>query len=153
MATSTSSTPTRNDVRPEGTARSTAEAGRLARAQPAVLLAFRVVVAVLFVLHPINMLGLLDGSDPEPAMAALSLVEILLVTLVAAGLFARQAAFLLSGMMAFAFFVMHLPGGWNWLENGGEAPALYCWIFLLLFVLGPGPLSLDQRRTGRGAGR
>lgn len=153
MATSTSSTTTRDDVRPQGAARDAEGAGRLVRAQPAVLLAFRLVVAVLFVLHPVNTLGLLDGSDPEPAMAALSLVEILLVTLVAVGLFARQAAFLLSGMMAFAFFVIHLPGGWNWLDNGGEAPALYCWIFLLLFVLGPGPLSLDRRRTSRGAGR
>lgn len=150
MVTSTSSTTARNDVRPEAIA--TDVPGRLDRARPAILLAFRIVVAVLFALHPVNTLGLLDGSDPEVAMAALSLVEILLVALVAVGLFARQAAFLLSGMMAFAFFVMHLPGGWNWLENGGEAPALYCWIFFLLFVLGPGPLSLDQHRAGRGSG-
>lgn len=152
MTTSTSSASARNDARPLTTgqaAPATNEAGRLDRAQPAILLAFRIVVAVLFVLHPVNTLGLLDGSDPEVAMAAISLVEIVLVTLVAIGLFARPAAFLLSGMMAYAFFVIHLPGGWNWLENGGEAPAVYCWVFLLLFVLGPGPLSLDRRRAAR----
>ena len=53
-------------------------------------------------------------------------------------------------MMAFAFFVIHLPNGWNWLDNGGEPPALYSWVFLLLFVLGPGPISLDRRRDDRG---
>lgn len=157
MATTTNSTTAQNDVRPGGDARNVDQAGRLTRVQPAILLAFRVVIAVLFVLHPVNVLGLLDGSNPGTAMAALSLVEILLIALVAVGLYARQAAFLLSGMMAFAFFVIHLPGGWNWMENGGETPALYCWVFLLLFVLGPGPLSLDQRRAAsradKGAGR
>lgn len=122
-------------------------AGLLARVRPATLLAFRLVVAVLFVLHPVSMLGLLDGSNPPLFMAVVSLVEIVLVALVAAGLFARPAAFLLSGMLAYAFFAVHLPGGWNWMENGGEPAALYSWIFLLLCVLGPGPLSLGGRRA------
>ena len=37
----------------------------------------------------------------------------ILVSLVALGLYARAAAFLLSGMMAFAFFFVHVPQGWN----------------------------------------
>ena len=123
----------------------------LTRSRPWALLAFRIVVSILFTLHPIGTLGLLDGSSPSGAMAAISAVEILLIALVALGWYARGAAFLLSGMMAFAFFAIHLPGGWNWMENGGEPPALYCWIFLLLFVFGPGPISLDRRRIGRAA--
>lgn len=120
----------------------------LRRARPAILLAFRCVVTVLFLLHPVSALGVLDGSTPEVPMVAISAVEILCVLLVAVGLFTRPAALLLSGMMAFAYFVIHLPGGWDWMENGGEPAALYSWVFLLLFVLGPGPLSLDRRRLG-----
>ncbi|MEJ2864738.1 DoxX family protein [Actinomycetospora flava] len=137
----------------ETTARVDSSARRsdtLRYAQPAVLLAFRCVVTVLFLLHPVGMLGLLGGEAPGGVMVAISVVEIVCVLLVAVGLFARPAAFLLSGMLAFAYFVIHLPGGWNWMDNGGEPAALYSWIFLLLFVLGPGPLSLDGRRR-RGA--
>lgn len=125
--------------------RASRSADRLTRALPWVLLAFRCVVAVLFVLHPLDTLGLLGNPGPGGVMPAAFVVEILLVSLVALGLHARIAAFLLSGMMAFAYFVVHLPQGWNWLENGGEPAALYSWIFLLLSVLGPGPLSLGRR--------
>jgi putative oxidoreductase len=120
--------------------------------RPWALLAFRCSVTVLFLLHPVGALGVLDGSAPTAPMIAISAVEIVAVLLVAVGLYARTAAFVLSGMMAFAFFVVHLPAGWNWLDNGGEPAALYSWVFLLLVVLGPGPLSLDRRRTGQAAG-
>jgi putative oxidoreductase len=122
----------------------------LVRAQPWTLLAFRCAVAALFVLHPLTSVGLVGGESWGGFMVAVSVVEIVLIALVAVGFHARVAAFLLSGMMAFAFFVIHLPNGWNWLDNGGEPPALYSWVFLLLFVLGPGPISLDGRRVGRG---
>jgi putative oxidoreductase len=122
----------------------------LVRAQPWTLLAFRCAVAVLFVLHPLTSLGLLGGEFRGGFMVAVSVVEIVLIVLVAVGFYARVAAFLLSGMMAFAFFVIHLPNGGSWLDNGGEPPALYSWVFLLLFVLGPGPISLDRRRVDRG---
>ena len=118
----------------------------LHRVRPWVLLAFRGVVTVLFLLHPIDMIGLFGGECPGGVMVAISVVEIVAVLFVAVGLFARPAAFLLSGMLAFAYFVIHLPDGWNWMENGGEPAALYSWIFLVLFVLGPGPLSLDRLR-------
>lgn len=119
--------------------------GARTRALPGVLLAFRCVVAVLFVLHPLDTSGLLGNPGPGGVMPAVFIVEIALVALVALGLHARIAAFLLSGIMAFAYFIIHLPQGWNWLENGGEPAALYSWIFLLLSVLGPGPLSLGRR--------
>jgi putative oxidoreductase len=122
----------------------------LVRAQPWTLLAFRCAVAILFVLHPLTALGLLGGESWGGVMVAVSVVEITLIVLVAVGFHARVAAFLLSGMLAFAFFVMHLPDGWNWLDNGGEPAALYSWVFLLLFVIGPGPISLDRRRIDRG---
>lgn len=145
-STDTASTTTGLDVRPREP-----RGRRLERARPATLLAFRCAVAALFVLHPLDGLGLLGGGPPTALLFGICLVEIALIALVVLGLFARAAAFLLSGLMAFAFFVVHLPGGWNWLENGGEPPALYAWIFLLLVVVGPGPLSLDRLRAGPAA--
>jgi putative oxidoreductase len=45
--------------------------------------------------------------------------------------------------MAFAYFAVHQPRGLLPLQNDGEPAALYCWIFLLIAILGPGPFALD----------
>jgi putative oxidoreductase len=66
------------------------------------------------------------------------------------GLFARPVAFLLSGEMAVAYFMAHLPQGLFPIANGGEAAILYCFVFLLLAAAGPGPLSLDNLLRNRG---
>jgi putative oxidoreductase len=65
-----------------------------------------------------------------------------------AGLYTRATAFVLSGMMAVAYFMAHAPQG-NVLApmlNGGELAALYSFIFLLFAVTGAGALSLDERK-------
>lgn len=69
--------------------------------------------------------------------------------LIAVGLFTRAAAFVLSGVMAFAYFTVHAPLGWNPLQNMGEPAALYSWIFLLLCVVGGGRYAVDALRTTR----
>jgi putative oxidoreductase len=65
------------------------------------------------------------------------------------GLFSRPAAFVLCGDMAVAYFMQHLPRGWLPLLNGGELAVLYCFVFLHLWIAGPGPWSVDaqMRRT------
>jgi putative oxidoreductase len=71
------------------------------------------------------------------------------------GLFTRPVAFILSGMMAVAYFQMHLAtaltkgnAGWFWPlaqgGNGGELAALYCFVFLLFAVAGGGEWGLDR---------
>jgi putative oxidoreductase len=52
-------------------------------------------------------------------------------------------AFILSGEMAVAFFMMHFPKGFLPIRNGGELAVLYCFAYLYLSVAGPGPLSVD----------
>jgi putative oxidoreductase len=64
--------------------------------------------------------------------------------LIGLGLFTRFAAFILSGEMAFAFFLAHFPQGWNPVSDGGETSVLFCFIFLYLAAAGPGPLSLRR---------
>jgi hypothetical protein len=61
--------------------------------------------------------------------------------------FTRPVAFILSGNMAVAYFMGHASKGFFPLLNGGDAAVLYCFIFLLLFVAGPGRWSLDAELT------
>ncbi|WP_188574785.1 DoxX family protein (plasmid) [Tistrella bauzanensis] len=59
------------------------------------------------------------------------------------GLFARPVAFLLSGLMAFAYVIVHSPQGFFPVLNHGEAAILYCFLFLYIAAAGPGSLSID----------
>jgi putative oxidoreductase len=59
------------------------------------------------------------------------------------GLFTRPVAFVLCGEMASAYFLGHFPHGFLPIRNGGELPVLYCFIFLLFAVAGPGTPSVD----------
>ncbi len=73
--------------------------------------------------------------------AVLELVGGLLILV---GLFTRPVAFLLSGLMAVAYFMAHAPQGFLPLQNGGETAVLYCFVFLFLSVAGSGEWSLDR---------
>ena len=83
-------------------------------------------------IHPLSLLGLAG------------MLELVGGALLLLGLFARPAAFLLSGEMAVAYFMMHAPQGFYPIANGGEAAILYCFVFLLIALTGPGPLSIDD---------
>ena len=72
------------------------------------------------------------------------LFELVCGALVVIGLLTRPAAFLLSGVMAVAYFYAHAPGGFYPILNGGELAVLYCFIFLYLAAAGAGPWSLDR---------
>ncbi len=60
------------------------------------------------------------------------------------GLFTRPVAFVLSGLMAFAYFIAHAPQGFWPLLNRGELAVLYCFVFLYFAAAGGGPWSLDE---------
>lgn len=65
--------------------------------------------------------------------------------LVLLGLFTRPVAFILSGEMAFAYFMAHFPHNHVWpiLNHGNEA-VLFCFVFLYLSAAGGGTVSLDR---------
>jgi putative oxidoreductase len=65
------------------------------------------------------------------------------------GLFTRPVAFLVSGEMAFAYFMGHAPQGFWPVLNQGAPAILFCYIWLYISSAGPGPWSLDalRRRT------
>ena len=64
------------------------------------------------------------------------------------GLFTRPVAFVLSGLLAFAYFMGHAGKGFVWspMMNGGESAVLFCFVFLYLAVAGGGVWSLDAKR-------
>src|SRR3954465_5630944 len=70
-------------------------------------------------------------------------IELIGGLLIAIGLFTRAAAFIASGMMAVAYFMVHAKGGFFPLINRGEAAVIYCFTFLFICFYGPGWLSLD----------
>lgn len=78
------------------------------------------------------------------------LLELIGGALLLVGLFSRPVAFILSGQMAFAYFIAHAPKNLFPALNGGDAAILYCFIFLYIAFAGPGPWSIDAQR-GRGA--
>jgi len=60
------------------------------------------------------------------------------------GLFTRPVAFVLSGLMAFAYFIAHAPQGFWPIVNRGELAVLYCFVFLYFAAAGGGPWSIDR---------
>ena len=59
----------------------------------------------------------------------------------------QWAAFILSGQMAVAYWMVHAPQSFFPVQNGGDAAILFCFVFLYVFVAGPGAWSLDARRA------
>lgn len=62
------------------------------------------------------------------------------------GLFSRPVAFLLSGEMAFAYFMVHAQRGFWTYANGGDAAVLWAFIFLYIAAAGGGKWSVDALR-------
>ncbi|MFJ5281077.1 DoxX family protein [Streptomyces parvulus] len=122
---------------------------RLAGQQPLVLSLFRIVLGLLFTSEgAATVFGLLDRpASPvgEWPFWYAGVIELVAGALVLAGVLTRGAAFLSSGLMAFAYFTEHQKDGLFPLQNGGLSPALFCWGFLLLVFFGPGALSLAGR--------
>ncbi|MGA2776215.1 MAG: DoxX family protein [Steroidobacteraceae bacterium] len=124
------------------------------RWKPRVLGALRIVTAFLFLQHGTAKLLHVPHEAMFDQLPLLSLIgfagalEIIGGTLLLIGWFARAAAFILSGEMAFAYFIGHAPHGnfFSPMLNGGEAAVLFCFIFLLLSVAGAGAWSVDAMR-------
>ncbi|MGB3481858.1 MAG: DoxX family protein [Mycobacterium sp.] len=110
---------------------------------------FRILVGLLFLMHPtMKLFGWPSGPPAEfgawPMWWA-GVIEIVLGILIVVGLFTRVAAFVAAGVMAVAYFWMHLPEGFWPVLNGGETAALFCFAFLYFVFAGPGALAVSRR--------
>ncbi len=117
---------------------------------PRLLSVVRIVVALLLLEHGLQKLFGFPAPPPGGSPATLSLIwdaavlELGGSLLLLAGLFTRPVAFVLSGEMAFAYWLAHAPHSPFPVLNGGDAAILYCFIFLYFAAAGGGPWSLDR---------
>jgi putative oxidoreductase len=115
---------------------------------PRLLSVLRVVVAILYIEHgtskffgvPMNM----GHIQLFSLMGLAGVLEIGGSILLFFGLFTRPVAFILSGQMAFAYFMAHAPQGMYPLTNHGEAAVFYCFVFLYFAAAGGGSWSFDR---------
>lgn len=122
----------------------------LGRFAPYLFAILRIVAGLMFAMHGSQKLFGWPG-DGEPVelfslMGLAGIIEFFGGLLIAIGLFASIAAFIASGEMAVAFFMAHVPRGWNPLLNDGELSVLYCFLFLFIAAYGAGVWSLDILR-------
>jgi putative oxidoreductase len=82
-------------------------------------------------------------ADPPPLIMTAGGLELVLGALLMIGLFTRIVAIVLSGEMAFAYFIGHFPRGFLPLINNGTAAILFCFACLYLATSGGGPYSVD----------
>jgi putative oxidoreductase len=119
--------------------------------QPYIYALLRILAGLLFMQHGLQKIfGLFGGAPsgmPAPMLWTAGLIELVGGLLVGIGLFAPAAAFVASGMMAVAYFMVHQPRGLLPIENGGELAVLYCWVFLFVAAKGSGVWSVDASRS------
>jgi len=125
--------------------------GFLDRFSAPLLSVLRIVSGLLFLEHGTTKLLSFPPTEmfaqpPEAGSiiwiaGALELVGGALLTI---GLFTRPVAFVLSGMMAVAYWTAHFPQAFYPVQNQGDAAILFCFIFLYISATGAGPWSVDR---------
>ena len=115
----------------------------------------RIVAAGMYLLHgtmklfafPASVMG--DGGGTVALMSQFGLggvIETVGGALLLVGLFTRPVAFVVAGELAVVYWQFHFPKDPWPVLSGGELPALYCFVFLFISAVGPGPWSLDAKR-------
>lgn len=127
----------------------------LNRYAPHFLGVLRIVTALIFIAHGTQKLFGFPIMPPNGAFppaftlywfaGALELVGGLLILV---GFQTRIVAFILSGQMAFAYWMAHAPKSPYPVANGGDAAVLYCFVFLYLVFAGAGAFAIDKDSRG-----
>jgi len=115
--------------------------------------ALRIVSGFLFLWHGMQKLIGFPASKALPEMWSQKwfggIIELVAGTLIMIGLFTRPAAFLASGTMAVAYIQFHWKGAFGAdflpIVNRGETAVLFCFVFLLIWARGAGPISIDRQ--------
>ena len=119
---------------------------------PRALGLLRIVAGYLFIAHgTAKILGfphvpMFDNLQAWSLPHIAGILELVGGGMLILGLFTRPAAFVLSGLMAFAYFIGHAPQGTPLIPllNKGELAALYSFLFLYFAAAGGGSWALDN---------
>ena len=121
---------------------------------PYVLSFLRIVAALLFFEHGTSRLFGFPSPLPSPAFLSMywfaGALELVGGALLLIGIWVRPVAFIVSGEMAFAYFLSHAPASFFPIINRGDAAILYCLVFFYIAFAGGGPWSVDAMRAKRG---
>jgi len=120
--------------------------------QPKLLSLLRIITGFLFMQHGgQKMFGFpapqRHDFDLFSMMGVAGTLELFGGLLIVIGLFTRPTAFVLSGLMAFAYFIAHAPNNFWPLLNHGELAALFSFVFLYISSAGAGVWSIDHWRS------
>lgn len=121
---------------------------------PYLLSILRVVAAFLFVQYGATKLfafpaAVMPGGGTVPFASLLGIagtLELAGGALLFVGLFTRPVAFVLSGEMAVAYFMVHAHQGLWPVLNGGAPAVFFAFLWLFISAVGPGPWSIDRLR-------
>jgi len=124
----------------------------LSKYQPQLLSVLRIVAGLLFIEHGLQkVVGIPPMTMAIPPDAATIIMvagwmELIGGALIILGLFSRIVAFICSGEMAVAYWMVHFAKGGPFpAVNGGDAAILFCFVFLYLAAAGPGPWAVNQK--------
>lgn len=108
---------------------------------------FRIVFGFMFMLHGTQkMLGWPPserGGELAGLVLVAAIIELVGGFMIMVGLYSSFAAFLASGTMAVAYFMVHQSRGALPIQNGGELAVAYCFAFLYIAAHGSGVWSVD----------
>lgn len=126
----------------------------IGRYSPELYALMRIVLGFLFTCHGAQkILGFPGPGTKVPPFSLVGLagaIELVCGTLIAVGLGVGWAAFLASGLMAFAYFMAHASRSFWPVLNQGELAVVYCFVFLYMASRGSGKWSVDAAlRQGR----
>jgi len=130
------------------------------RVAPIALALLRISTALIFLQHGLQKLAgypiaPVPGYQHVSLAGLAGLLEVVAAPFLLLGFAVRPWSFLLSGLMAFAYFMGHAGKGFYPIANGGDVAVLCCFVFLYMAAAGGGAWSLDNRRApmpGRATG-
>ncbi|PHS71826.1 MAG: LuxR family transcriptional regulator [Cycloclasticus sp.] len=109
----------------------------------------RIVSGFLFIWHGTQKFFNFPINFPQPSLnimiSAAGGIELLGGGLIMLGLFTRPAAFISSGTMAVAYWMVHSSKALLPMANGGETAVLFCFVFLFIAARGAGIWGFDKR--------
>jgi len=126
------------------------------RYQPVALSLFRFITGLMLFQFGVAKILKIPAESPFAKVELASLygaagsIELIIGGLLLLGLFTRPVAFILSGEMAFAYFISHAPKSFFPVVNGGSLAIALCFACLYLSTAGGGPISLDAMLRKKG---